>query len=109
LDVLVAEAHVERHDAEVRIPVGRVGEVGRRVEDDRGVLGGEIHDAAASHTMRTSTSKSSSFVMQAIAPAASTSSTSSEVTEAVRQITLVSGAAVSTAPVASAPFSPGMR
>jgi hypothetical protein len=44
---LVAEADVERHDAPVREAVGGVGQVGRRVEDDRRVLGGEPQPATA--------------------------------------------------------------
>src|SRR5918912_691040 len=34
---LVAEAHVQRDDAPVREALRRLGEVGRRVEDDRGI------------------------------------------------------------------------
>jgi hypothetical protein len=40
---LVAEEDVERHDAPVRKALGASGKVGGRVEDDRRVLGGEVH------------------------------------------------------------------
>jgi len=41
-EALVAKADVERNDPPVREALGRVGEVGRRVDDDRGVLGVEV-------------------------------------------------------------------
>src|SRR5262249_6143962 len=109
LVALVVEPYVERDDAEVRVPLGRLGEIGRGVEDDRGVLGGQLHAAAASRTVAMRGPSSPSFVMHATAPAARTSSTSCGVTEAVRQTTRVDGEAARTARVASAPFSPGIR
>ena len=42
-EALVAEADVERDDAPVREALRRVREVGRRVEDDRGVLARQVH------------------------------------------------------------------
>ena len=42
-EALVAEADVQRHDAPVREALRRLGEVGGRVEDDRRVLGGQLH------------------------------------------------------------------
>ncbi len=41
-EALVAEADVERDDPPVGEPLRCLGEIGRRVDDDRGVLGGQL-------------------------------------------------------------------
>ena len=43
-EALVAEADVERDDPPVREAAGRLGKVGGRVEHDRRVLGGQVHE-----------------------------------------------------------------
>src|SRR4051812_13398005 len=58
LEALVAEEDVERDDAPVGEAVGRVGEVSGRVEDDRRVLCGQVHGAAASTIAATIASSS---------------------------------------------------
>src|SRR3954462_8924053 len=45
---LRAEVDVQRNDAPVREVLARVGEVGSGVEDDRRVVGSEVHAAACS-------------------------------------------------------------
>src|SRR4051812_19941675 len=65
---LGAEVDVERNDTPVREVLARVGEIRRRVEDDRRVLGREVHEAACS-IAATISSSSWSFVRQAAAPA----------------------------------------
>src|SRR5215471_12416715 len=75
---LVAETDVERHDLPVWKAIGGVRQIGRRVEDDRRVLGGESQPAtaAACRIAATISSSSWSFVRQATAPASTSASRS---------------------------------
>src|SRR4029079_1754317 len=108
---LVAEADVERHDAPVREAFGGVRQVGRRVEDDRGVLGGELQPAtaAACRMAATISSSSWSFMRQATAPASRSASRSASSAEAVRATIATPGTACAIWAVAWMPSRAGMR
>src|SRR5262249_1582197 len=60
-ELLGAEADAERDDTPVREPGGRVGKVGRRVEDDPGRRGRELHRLVASRIASTTASNGSSL------------------------------------------------
>src|SRR5262249_4078126 len=93
---LLAEADVERDDPPVGEPLRTVGEVGRRVEDDRGVGRGELHQPAASRRAADRTappivSSGWSLPMQAVAPASTNASISRSPAAAVSATTAISG------------------
>ena len=95
-EALVAEANVERHDPPVGKALRRVWEVGRRVEDDRCVACVELHYPAgvmpaAPRIAATISSRSSSLLRQATAPASRRAWRSRMFAEAVRPITAAPG------------------
>ncbi len=107
---LVAEADVQRDHAPVREALRRLREVGRRVENDGGVLRGQVHEGSRPPARRiapTISSRSWSFVRQATAPASSRAFISRRFAEAVSATTLVPGQLATTALVAWTPSSPG--
>ena len=113
-EALVAEADVERHDAHVGEALGRFGEVGRRVEHDRGVRRRQVHAVvsatAAARIAPTITSRAWSL-RQAGDRAGGEQRRLALIgsADAVRQTTRAPGHSASTAVVASTPSRPGIR